>query len=177
MAIEPQVFLCYGRPDKDVAHEIAAEFWRNRIECYNYMSKPVEDRLENEIDHRGYIFATRLFIAILSEESVARFLVAEELAIANQVATMLAGRLFRAYVSLLPSARNNSAGQPDLVVLWSNSDGAPSVVSNLLHKMGPEFVERNQKAWEINKNLYAEKWRELNEKYCPDRQPTSKIAR
>ena len=165
MAVEPQTFICYGRPDKDVAQQLAAEFWRHRIECYNYMLKPVEDRLGSEIDHRGYIYSTRLFIAILSDESIPRFLVAEEIAIAYQIATSLTDQMYRVCISLVEGARALPFPEPNLVIRWHESPGPVVVVSDLLERMGPEFLERNQQAWEINKKLYTEKWEELNQLY------------
>jgi len=158
MAVEPQVFICYGRPDKDVAQQLAGEFWRHRIECYNYMLKPVEDRLGSEIDHRGYIYSTRLFIAILSDESIPRFLVAEEIAIAHQIATTLTDQMYRVYLSLLDKTRELPFPKPNLVVRWHESPGPAIIVSDLLERMGLQFRERNQQAWEINKNLYTGKW-------------------
>ena len=42
MAIEPQVFTCYGRPDKDAAHALACEFWKILIEStFNELAPPV----------------------------------------------------------------------------------------------------------------------------------------
>jgi len=168
--IEPQVFICYGRPDKDIAHDLAAEFWRNHIECYNYLSKPVEDRIGDEIHQRGYIFSTRLFIAILSGDSVTRFSVAEEIATANQVAT-LSNELFRTYISLLAS-RDIPFPKPDLVIDWNKESKIKEIVSVLLQKMPSTFLDRNQKAWEINKKLYTDQWAELNERYLPGESDT-----
>ena len=165
MAVEPQVFICYGKPDKAVAHQLAAEFWRNRIECYNYMSKPVEDRIgSEEVDHRAYIYTAQLFIAIISDESIPRFLVTEELAIAHQIATALNNRLYRVYISLLDRKADIRFPKPDVLVHW-HPDSAVSIAAELLQRMGPEFLERNHKAWEINKNLYAGQWKELDELY------------
>jgi hypothetical protein len=165
MAVEPQVFICYGRPDQDVAHQIAKAFWSHRIECYNYMLKPVEDRLGSEIDHRGYLYATRLFIAIVSEDSIPRFLVTEEIAVAHKIATELSDELCRVYISLLRETSALSLPSPDLIVRWHEADGPDSIVSDLLEKMGTPFLERNQKAWEINKSLYADQWEALNQRY------------
>src|SRR3989337_1314021 len=55
MAISPQVFLCYGRPDREVAEAIVGSLWQHEIECYDYLAKPVEDRLGNESHHFRYI--------------------------------------------------------------------------------------------------------------------------
>ncbi len=165
MAVEPQVFICYGRPDKGIADELAREFWRNRIECYNYLSKPIEDRLGDEIHQRGYIFAAELFIAILSADSVTRFSVAEEIAVAHQVATRLNDSFFRTYISL--SAQSIPFPEPDLVIDWNKESNITEVVSVLLQSMPPSFIERNQKAWETNRTLYPDKWTELNERYVP----------
>ena len=167
MAVEPQVFICYGRPDKDIAHEIAAEFWRNRIECYNYLSKPVEDRVGEEIQHLGYIYSTRLFIAIISEESISRHLVIEEIVLANQIASIMSDYPFRVHVSLLNNPSHTPFPEQNLIVEWAQDSRPSSMVNDLLKQMGPEFLERNQKAWEINKGLYPEKWEELNERYVP----------
>jgi len=163
MAIEPQVFICYGRPDNTVADALASEFWRNRIECYNYMGKPMEDRLGNELPHLSYIYACRLFIAIISKESIERYLVAEEIAHAQQMAS-LSEQLFR--VHILTDVIQSPFPKPDFVINWRSSPDPPAIVSELLGRMGTEFVERNQKAWEINKSLYPDKWEDLDARYA-----------
>jgi len=162
MAVEPQVFICYGRPDKNVAHALAAEFWRNRIECYNYMGKPVEDRLGTTLPHLSYVYCCRLFIAIISKESISRFHVAEEIVRSEQMASLSEG-FFR--VHILTDVEQSPFPVPDLFVNWARSAGPAAIVKDLLYKMGAEFVEKNQKAWEINKGLYVDKWKELNSKY------------
>lgn len=82
MAISPQVFLCYGRPDREVAEAIVGSLWEHEIECYDYLAKPVEDRLGNESHHFRYIFEAKLFVALISPETSARDLVIEELQVA-----------------------------------------------------------------------------------------------
>jgi hypothetical protein len=161
MAIEPQVFICYGRPDRAVAHLLAAEFWRNRIECYNYTAKPLEDRLGNELHQVSYIYSSRLFIAIISKESVQRFSVAEEIAHAQQMSS-LSEDFVRVHV--LTDAEPSSFPEPDLIVNWALPNLA-TIVKELLGRMGPSFVERNQKAWDVNKSLYTDKWKDLDASY------------
>lgn len=167
MAIEPQVFICYGRPDKDVAYAIATEFWRRRIESYNYLGKPIEDRLfDNMVAHHlGYIYASRLFIAIISKESIPRFFVTEEIARAQQIAS-ISEQFFRVYI--LKDINESSFPEPELVINWANSPDPVAIVSDLLDKMGNEFIERNQKGWEINKSLFPDQWKELDAMYAGD---------
>jgi hypothetical protein len=67
MPIEPNVFICYGRPDKTLAHAIAKGLWHERIESYNYLAKPIEDRIGREQDYLAYVYSARIFIAIASD--------------------------------------------------------------------------------------------------------------
>jgi hypothetical protein len=55
MDAEPQVFI-YGRPDKRMGRQLG----RHRIDCLNYVIKPVEDRLGSKVDHQGYRALTLL---------------------------------------------------------------------------------------------------------------------
>jgi hypothetical protein len=59
MPVEPHVFLSCGRPDKGLALQISSELWCHRIECYNYLAKPVMDGLGSDGDHLKHIFAGR----------------------------------------------------------------------------------------------------------------------
>lgn len=163
MAIEPQVFICYGRPDKGIAHAITVEFWRNHIECYNYLGKPTEDRFGKELPNLAYIHVSELFIAVISRESIRRFSVAEEIVHAQQWA-VISESLFR--VHILKDVEQPPFPKPDLAINWGGSTDPAAIVSQLLGRMGSKFVERNQKAWEINKKLYYDKWKELNAEYA-----------
>jgi len=169
LAIEPQVFLCYGRPDKDVAYALAYEFWKNQIECYNYLAKPVEDRLDKELDHRPYVVASRLFIAVLSPEANKRYLVLEEALVASRTAVDSDG-LFcscRAYILATNDAPVDRSAfpQPDLLFPSDRLTDLQGIVSEMISHMGPAFVEHSQKAWKINKELYPEAWANLDLMY------------
>jgi hypothetical protein len=167
MAIEPQVFICYGRPDKDVAQAFACEFWNLEIECYNYLAKPVEDRLGAELDHLGYLAACRLFVALLSPESSTRYLVVEELALAAEHAR-LPERLCRcrAYILTTTSPLAGSFPDPDLLFTADELGDIPRLVRKLTSYLGTEFTDRARRAWNANKELYPDAWAALDALYA-----------
>jgi hypothetical protein len=74
-------------------------------------------------------------------------------------------RLYRVYISLGVGTRSPSYPEPDSFLDWNQSGGPAAIVSGLLDQMGPEFLERNQKAWDINKSLYTDQWEELDKQY------------
>ncbi len=179
MAIEPQVFICYGRPDKDAAYALAHEFWKNQIECYNYLAKPVEDRFGTELDHRSFLLACRLFVALLSPESITRFLVAEEIALATQHAK-LSDRRFcqcRAYVLASTDPMEDRFPDPDLLFTAERLADVPGLVRGLTDHMGPEFTSRAQRAWTVNKGLYPDAWAALDATYATAPKPPPPILR
>jgi len=174
MAIEPQVFICYGRPDMDAAYALAHEFWKNQIECYNYLAKPVEDRFGTELDHRGFLIAGRLFVALLSPESIARFLVAEEISLAAQHAK-LSDRRFcrcRAYVLTSTDSMEGRFPDPDLLFTAERLADVPGLVRALTDHMGPEFAGRARQAWAVNKGLYPDAWTALDAMYATAPKPS-----
>ena len=173
MAIEPQVFICHGRPDKDAAYALAHEFWKNQIECYNYMAKPVEDRLATELDHRSFLGACRLFVALLSPESITRFLVVEEILLAARHAK-LSDRLFcrcRAYVLTSTDPMEGRLPDPDLLFTAERLADVPELVRMLTDHMGPEFASRARQAWAVNKRLYPDAWATLDAMYATAPKP------
>jgi hypothetical protein len=170
MAIEPHVFVCYGRPDKDAAYALGHEFWKNRVECYNYLAKPVEDRLgAAELDHRSFLRASRLFVALLSSESSRRDLVAEELQLAALQAE-LSGGLFcrcRAYVLTTTSdSMLDRFPEPDLLFTSHRLGDVAGLVREMIEHMGPEFADRAGRAWQVNRDLYPEAWAKLDAMYA-----------
>jgi len=172
MAIEPHVFICYGRPDKDAAHALAREFWNNQIECYNYLAKPVEDRLGSQLDHRGFLASCRLFVALLSPESSVRFLVAEELVLAAEYAEL--SREFcrcRAYILTTTDTLEGRFPRPDLLFTADRLGDIPGLVSELTGHLGPEFADRARRAWNANKGLYPDAWAALDAMYAAAPQP------
>lgn len=168
MAIEPQVFICYGRPDKDTAYALAHEFWNNQIECYNYMAKPVEDRLGTEEDHRGFLLACRLFVALLSPGSVRHYLVVEEVALAARYAELSGARFCqcRAYVLTTTDSTQRGFPDPDLLFTANRLADVPGLVRELTEYMGPEFADRARQAWALNKGLYPDAWAALDATYA-----------
>ena len=173
MAIEPQVFICYGRPDHDTAYALAHEFWKNQIECYNYLAKPVEDRLGAELDHRGFLSACRLFVALLSPESIMRYLVAEEVMLAARITELSGGRFCqcRAYVLTTTDSMQEHFPVPDLLFAANRLGDVEGIVRELIENMGPEFANRARQAWTVNKDLYPAAWAALETMYAVSPKP------
>jgi hypothetical protein len=177
MSIEPHVFVCYGRPDKDAAYALAHEFWKNQIECYNYLAKPVEDRLGTELDHRGFLKACRLFVALLSPESITRYLVAEEIIVAARWARLSRGRFCqcRAYVETTTDLIEGGFPDPDLLFTAQRLADIAGLVREMTDHMGPEFAGRARKAWAVNKGLYPEAWAALDAMYALAPKPPPRV--
>ena len=173
MAIEPHVFICYGRPDKDVGHALAYEFWKNQIESYNYLAKPVEDRLGTELDHRAFLTASRLFVALLSPEIITRDLVVEEIELAARCADLSGGLLCkcRAYIFTTSHSVQYRFPNPDLLFTVDRLADPPGIVHTLMDHMGPEFADRARRAWTVNKNLYPDAWATLDALYAGEPPP------
>lgn len=165
MPVEPHVFLSYGRPDKGLALRLSSELWRHRIECYNYLAKPVMDRLGSDGDHLKHIFASRFLVAIVSAETHWRELVMEEILTAYRLTQDKLRDIPLVYIAspnLLaagPYPRSNMQHAIDP----SSGGGPVAMTEELMRLMGGELVERCQKAWEINKTLYPEHWQNLDE--------------
>ena len=165
MPVEPHVFLSYGRPDKDLALQLSSELWRHRIECYNYLAKPVMDRLGSDGEHLKHVFATRFLIAILSAETHWRELVMEEILTAYRLTKDELREIPLVYVTTprileagpYPRARNHQVIDP------TSAGGPAAIAQELMRRMGGELVGRCQQAWEINKSLYPEHWSSLDE--------------
>jgi hypothetical protein len=177
MAIEPQVFLCYGRPDRDIAHAVAYEFWKKQIECYNYLAKPVEDRLGKESPHLSYVIACGLFVALLSPETIMRKLVVEEILLASRIAGVSAQRncWCRVYIITTDDQLDIPFPEPDLLFVYDRLMDIPRIASEMTTHMGPAFVEHAQKAWTINKELYPKAWAALAAKYSKPPPPLKRI--
>lgn len=177
MAVEPQVFLCYGRPDRDIAHAITYEFWKNQIECYNYLAKPIEDRLGKESPHLSYVIGCGLFVALLSPETVMRGLVVEEILVASRIAGVAAQRncRCRAYILTTDEELKGPFPSPDLLFPYDRLTDIPRLVSELMTHMGSAFVEHAQKAWTVNKGLYSKAWAALAAKYSKPPPPLIRV--
>jgi hypothetical protein len=177
MAIEPQVFLCYGRPDRDIAHAVAYEFSKKQIECYNYLAKPVEDRLGKESPHLSYVIACGLFVAVLSPETIMRKLVVEEILLASRIAGVAAQRncRCRAYILATDEELKGPLPSPDLLFSYDRLTDIPRLVSEMMTHMGSVFVEHAQKAWTINKGLYPKAWAAAAAKYSKPPPPLKRI--
>ena len=158
MAIEPQVFICYGRPDKDTAYSLADEFWKSQFECYNYLAKPSNTALAWSLTIATSSPRAALFVALLSPESITRYLVAEEIALAARYAD-LSGREFcrcRAYVLTTTDSMEGRFTTPDLLFTADRLADIPGLVRELTDHMGPEFADRARRAWAVNKGLYPD---------------------
>jgi len=172
MPVEPQVFLCYGRPDMELAHAIACELWRNRIECYNYLAKPVEDRLGTELPHEAYVLTARMFAAIIAPDTVWRELVVAEILLAHRMALLSEGRCKRVYISTPGTIAGLPVPPPDHLIDRTQVSGSQMIAAELMGLMDPELVQRCQEAWEINRSLYPDAWQALAAKYGTISRPT-----
>jgi hypothetical protein len=165
MPVEPHVFLSYGRPDKDLALQLSSELWRHRIECYNYLAKPIMDRLGSDGEHLKHVFATRFLVAIVSAETHWRELVMQEILTAYRLTEDQLREIPLVYVTTPrileagPYPRSNKHH----VIDPTSSGGPAAIAQELIRLMGGELVGRCQQAWEINKSLYPEHWRSLDE--------------
>ena len=83
---------------------------------------------------------------------------------AHKIAAILPNPLYRVYVTLFET-KPGAFPLPDLIVHWPAAEGAASLVTRLLQHMGPEFLRRNQKAWEAIQSLYPDEWQILNQRY------------
>ena len=165
MAVEPHVFLSYGRPDKGLALQISSELWRHRIECYNYLAKPVMDRLGSDGDHLKHIFAARFLVAIVSAETHWRELVMEEILTAYRLTQDKLRDIPLVYIAapkLLAAGPYPRSNEHHVIDPWSGG-GPATIAEELVQLMGSELVTRCQKAWDINKALYPEHWQILDE--------------
>ena len=165
MPVEPHVFLSYGRPDKGFALQISSELWRNRIECYNYLAKPVMDRLGSDGDHLKHVFATRFLVAIVSAETHWRELVMEEILTAYRLTQDKLREIPLVYIAApkLLAAGPYPRSNEHHVIDPLSSGGPAAIAEELIRLMGSELVERCRKAWEINRTLYPEHWKNLDE--------------
>ncbi len=166
MPIEPHLFLSYGRPDKELALYIASELWSNKIECYNYLAKPIMEHYGTDSDHLKYLLGTRFFIAILSGDTLWRKLVVAEILDTYRFNQERLREIPMVYVTTeeilnagpYPTSANDHIIDPTL------TGGVPEIVKELIRLMGTKLVARCQEAWEVNKKLYVEAWRELDAK-------------
>ncbi len=167
MPIEPQVFICYGRPDKDVAYAFAYEFWKNQVESYNYLAKPIENLINKGLEHRSFLGVCRLFIALLSPESILRYFVVEEITKAAWYAKFSGGRFCqcRAYVLTTTDPMESNFPPPDLLIKADRLVDVSGIVHELINGMGSKFVCHAQKSWTVNKGLYPDAWAALDAMY------------
>ncbi len=73
---------------KATAHSIAKELWDEKIESYNYLAKPIEDRLGSELEFLAYVTVAKLFVAIVSEAGFFRWPVLQEILRAQVMTTL-----------------------------------------------------------------------------------------
>jgi hypothetical protein len=167
MPIEPQLFLSYGRPDSELALAVTAELWRNRIECYNYQVKPIMDHHGFDQDHLKYLVSIKLLVAIVTAETRERELVMQEIHETYELCKAQLRDIPIVYITTLavlesgpfPTGTTHHEIDPTHVCGTFDRDGAVPIVKELIELMGTEVVARCQKAWDINKRLYAEPWR------------------
>ena len=165
MPIEPKVFLCYGRPDRPLALSIARELWKDRVEAYNYLAKPVEDRIGGELPYLAYIPSARLFVAILSTKSIWRQPVVEEILYAQKMAKISEGRIRRVFIATPAAARKLPFSESDFLIDQTKMAGPADIAHRLIEAFGTEEAKKCRKSWEINKNLYRDAWEALNREY------------
>src|SRR5881397_2408592 len=167
MPIEPQLFLSYGRPDSELALAVTAELWRNRIECYNYQVKPIMDHYGFDQDHLKYLASIKLLVAIVTAETQERELVMQEIRRTHEFCKAQLRDIPIVYVTTpavlesgpYPTATTHHEIDPTGVCGTYDRDGAAPIAKTLIQLMGTELVAHCQKAWDINKQLYAEPWR------------------
>jgi len=182
MPVEPRVFLCYGRPDREAAAALSKCFWEHQMECYDYLAKPIEDRLETELPHTSYIFAVKVFVALISFESAERQLVIEELQMAAGM-KRLNPELIRIYVCppefMLPEKRPfmlnpgvfTSSVQvpiddhPELYIDRTRVGTAEELCAEIIRAIPQETLNKINEAWEINKQLYPDQFDEKQKEY------------
>jgi hypothetical protein len=165
MPIEPHLFLSYGRPDKELALRISSALWRNRIECYNYLAKPIMEKYGTDTDHSKYLFSTRFFIAILSRDTLWRQLVMDEILNTswfNQQELLQIPMVYITTQDVLDSGPYPTADHQH-VIDPTRTGGVSEIVDELISLMGTELVARCQTAWETNRTLYSAAWQELDE--------------
>lgn len=166
MPVEPQLFLSYGRPDSELAFALTAELWRNRIECYNYQVKPIMDFYGNDPDHLKYLRSIPFFVVILSAETSARKLVVEEILQIFQFCKAEIVNTPIVYVTTqkilgfgpYPTITTHYEIDPTRACGTFDRDGMEPIVKELMQLMGSELVEHCQKAWEVNKTKFQERW-------------------
>jgi len=166
MPIEPQLFLSYGRPDSELALALTAELWRNRIECYNYQVKPIMDHYGSDQDHLKYLASIKLLAAIVTAETQERELVMQEILKTYELSKAGLRDIPIVYITTpavlelgpYPTGTTHYEIDPTRVCGTFDRDGAAPIVKALIQLMGTDVVAHCQKAWDINKKLYAEPW-------------------
>ena len=164
MSVAPQVFVCYGRADQVVAHAIGQELWRHEIESYNYLAKPAEDRAVGELGHLSYIAPATLFVAVVSDDSLRRALVLEEILMADQFASLSPARR-RVYVKTSHSDTGFRLPPADLEIDWHQAGNPATAVASMLNLVEEATLAKMRRAWQINKSLYPQAWNQLNDRY------------
>ena len=164
MPIDPQVFLSYGRPDKELARRITAGLWNNRIDCYNYLAQPIMERLGGDSDHSKYLNVIRLFVALLSGDTLWRKAVIDEIFDIDWLVRERLRNVPRVYVTTRAILEGGPYPEDDnsRVIDPTRTGGVTEIVQELMRLMGSELVAHSQKGWETNKALYFEQWQKVD---------------
>ena len=163
MPIEPQVFLSYGRPDKDLAFQLTCGLWDRRIDCYNYQAKPVMERIGGDPDHTKYLYGIRFFVAVMTADTLWRETVVMEHVNLEQLNRAIGRDIPKVYVTTERVLNSGPYPGGELALIDpTRAGGTAPIVEAILSLMGEALIERAQARWDVNKQLYPDAWREVD---------------
>jgi hypothetical protein len=162
MPVNPTMFLCYGRPDSVYAAAITSELWRVGVECYDYQVKSVEDRVARSAGpHVAYLATAQVFVALVTNTSVWRSAVNDEMTMILQVSR---GGLKPQVIYLSTPQLLEAFPVPriaDLCIDIAHAGPPRAVVARIVGHLKPTDYARFQQMSQLNRSLFPTEWERL----------------